>query len=180
MFHGALASGPDCIQLEFRKLKTIAPRESGWPSGRNARHRPAEPRTNRDQGIDQPPHMGFGVIGRRRDPKPLLPARDGRIVDRLNADVVIREQEFTGSPAQMSVTDHQRQDMTRRIGHRHVRDPKHRLQPSDILPLASALRRMGLEMPHGGQCAGGEMRAKRSKLSAKLRITSISNAGPAT
>jgi hypothetical protein len=62
----------------------------------------------------------------------------------------------------MGVADHQRQDMTRRIGHRHVRRPKHRLQPSDILPLASALRGMGFEIPHGGQCTGGEVRAKRS------------------
>ena len=105
--------------------------------------------------------MGIGVIGRRRDPKPLLPERDGRIVDRLNVDVVVLEQEFTASPAQMGVADHQRQDMAWRIRHRHVRLSKHRLQPPDILPLENALRRMSLEMPHGRQCAGSEVRAKR-------------------
>jgi hypothetical protein len=62
-------------------------------SGRHARRRPAEQRTNRDQGIDQTPHVGFGVIRRRGDPEPLLPARNGRIVNRLNVNVVILKQE---------------------------------------------------------------------------------------
>jgi hypothetical protein len=78
-------------------------------SGRDVRRGPVEPRTNRDQGIDQAAYVGFAVIGRRGDPQPFLPARDGRIVDRLNVDVVIFEQEFTSPPAQMSVTDHRRQ-----------------------------------------------------------------------
>ena len=85
-------------------------------SGGNARRRPTEPCSNRDQAIDQASHVGFGMIGRRGDPEPLLPARDGRIVDRLNVDVVILEQEFTCPPAQMGVADHQRQDASATSG----------------------------------------------------------------
>jgi hypothetical protein len=73
------------MPIKFRVKKPSATAHGKKrPQGRDARRRPAEPRTNRDQGIDQAPHVGFGVIGRRGDPEPLLPAGDGRIADRLS------------------------------------------------------------------------------------------------
>jgi hypothetical protein len=51
------------LNLELRGQ--AAPRVARNGLSRNARRRPTEPCTNRDQAIDQAPHVRFGVIGRR-------------------------------------------------------------------------------------------------------------------
>jgi len=56
--------GPMPIKFGVKRPSATAHRKE-TASGREARRRPAEPRTNRYQGIDQAPHVSFGVIGRR-------------------------------------------------------------------------------------------------------------------
>src|SRR6202011_3679856 len=101
--------------------------------------RQAETLPDLQQGFGEMIDQSVVMIGRRRDPQPLAALGNGRIVDRLDVDVVLFEKDVAGPLAALGIADEQRHDMGLARHHRQARGGQDRLDPGGALLMALAL-----------------------------------------
>ena len=99
----------------------------------------AKPLPHIDQGFAESVDQPVVVIGRGRNAQPLSALRHGRVVDRLNVYIVLREKEIARRLTFFGVADHHRHNVRRRCHHRQAGRGEHGLDPRSALLMAFTL-----------------------------------------
>jgi hypothetical protein len=140
-----------CAEQRPRTLwSTCGPccRCDGSHSTASARYRSGNPRRPPyiDQRFSECIDQHVIVIGCRRDAQPLCAARDGRLIDRLDADAVLGEQKIARFLALLRITHHHRHNARLVRHHRQAGGIEHGLHPRGAVLMALALPLRSLEV----------------------------------